>query len=82
MQKEKPHETICTYVDSPDIRVNGSSLPLMLKAKPRKTQAAHQKELFISIPIKALAVNHFAPSGWMGDYGDLKIDDAIDDPDR
>jgi len=25
---------------------------------------------------KGSKVNHFAPSGWMGDYGDLKINDA------
>lgn len=25
---------------------------------------------------KGAKVNHFAPSGWMGDYGDLKLDDA------
>lgn len=28
---------------------------------------------------KGKSVNHFIPSGWMGDYGDLKIDDGSKD---
>jgi hypothetical protein len=28
---------------------------------------------------KGAKVNHFTPSGWMGDYGDIRIDDASKD---
>lgn len=28
---------------------------------------------------KSAPTNHYIPSGWMGDYGDLKIDDGVKD---
>jgi len=34
------------------------------------------KEMFYVYADKGARVNHFAPSGWMGDYGDIKIDDG------
>ena len=34
------------------------------------------KDVFYVYADKDARVNHFAPSGWMGDYGDLKIDDG------
>lgn len=38
-------------------------------------------ETFYVYSDKGAMTNHFIPSGWMGDYGDLKIDDAnAEDP--
>jgi hypothetical protein len=34
------------------------------------------KNTFYVYSDKGARVNHFIPSGWMGDYGDLKIDDS------
>jgi hypothetical protein len=39
------------------------------------------KNTFYVYQDKGARVNHFIPSGWMGDYGDIKINDAdITDP--
>ena len=39
------------------------------------------KGVFYVYSDKGARVNHFAPSGWMGDYGDIKIDDgSLEDP--
>lgn len=39
------------------------------------------KDAFYVYSDKGSAGNHYIPSGWMGDYGDLKLDDANkDDP--
>src|SRR3954464_2111112 len=34
------------------------------------------KNVFYVYSDKGARVNHYIPSGWMGDYGDLKIDDG------
>src|SRR5258708_2812272 len=44
-------------------------------AKP-KPSASAAKGTFYIYADKGARVNHFAPSGWMGDYGDLKLNDA------
>ena len=39
------------------------------------------KNVFDVYADKGAKGNHFIPSGWMGDYGDIKIDDgSTDDP--
>jgi hypothetical protein len=45
---------------------------------PQKAAKA-QTGVFYVYADKGAQGNHFAPSGWMGDYGDLKIDDASKD---
>src|SRR4051812_7318088 len=56
-------------------------------ANPTPTQAAAGKpaappalaisdKTFYIYSDKGASTNHFAPSGWMGDYGDLKLDEA------
>jgi hypothetical protein len=37
------------------------------------------QDVFYVYEDKGSKLNHFIPSGWMGDYGDLKIDDANKD---
>jgi len=50
------------------------ALPL-LAAKP-KPAASAAKGTFYIYADKGARVNHFAPSGWMGDYGDIKLNDG------
>jgi len=39
------------------------------------------KKYFYIYTDRGSPANHFAPSGWMGDYGDIRLDDAsTDDP--
>jgi hypothetical protein len=45
-------------------------------AKPAPAAASAVKGTFYVYADKGARVNHFAPSGWMGDYGDIKINDA------
>src|SRR5580765_446012 len=41
-----------------------------------KTIDSSVKNVFYIYSDKGARVNHYIPSGWMGDYGDLKIDDG------
>lgn len=45
-----------------------------LAAKP-KPQSLPTESTFYIYQDKSSKVNHFIPSGWMGDYGDLKLQD-------
>src|SRR5689334_188486 len=45
------------------------------KAKAKTTDSS-VKNTFYVYSDKGARVNHFIPSGWMGDYGDLKLDDG------
>lgn len=45
------------------------------KTNPQPTKSS----VFYVYSDKGARVNHFAPSGWMGDYGDLKLNDASTD---
>lgn len=47
-------------------------------AKPAKAKI-EQAGTFYVYQDKGSHVNHFAPSGWMGDYGDIKLNDASTD---
>src|SRR4051812_24614518 len=48
-----------------------------MAAKPKPAPAASAaKGTFYVYADKGARVNHFAPSGWMGDYGDIKLNDA------
>jgi len=38
--------------------------------------AAPATDVFYIYSDKGAPTNHFVPSGWMGDYGDLKVDDG------
>jgi hypothetical protein len=49
------------------------AMPLGAADKPSASSA---KGTFYIYADKGAKVNHFAPSGWMGDYGDIKINDA------
>ena len=52
-------------------------LLLLSQAVPaKKTVPADPNSVFYIYSDKGARTNHFAPSGWMGDYGDLKINDA------
>lgn len=53
----------------------GLAIPAVAAPKP-KADAAAVKGTFYVYSDKGARVNHFAPSGWMGDYGDIKVDDA------
>ncbi len=46
------------------------------KKKPAPKVDAAVKNAFYVYSDKGARVNHFIPSGWMGDYGDLKFDDS------
>ena len=48
-------------------------------ARAKDSDAASAKGTFYVYADKGARVNHFAPSGWMGDYGDIKIDDGWKD---
>lgn len=54
-----------------NIAASGASNATM--AKP------DEKGRFYIYADKGAKVNHYVPSGWMGDYGDLRIDDAAKD---
>src|SRR5690348_14413680 len=54
---------------------NASQAPLA-NATPAKADA---KGYFYIYADKGSRDNHYIPSGWMGDYGDLRIDDASKD---
>ena len=41
--------------------------------------AAPTSDVFYIYSEKGAPTNHFVPSGWMGDYGDLKLDDGSKD---
>ncbi len=41
--------------------------------------AAKPTEVFYVYSDKGASGNHFVPSGWMGDYGDIKLDDGWKD---
>lgn len=49
-------------------------VPALLSAA--KAVKAPAENVFYVYSDKGARVNHFAPSGWMGDYGDLKLNDA------
>ncbi len=58
--------------------------PLAFAAEEKEEQkapAAGQVKEFWVFKDKGAKENHFIPSGWMGDYGDLKLNDqSIDNP--
>ncbi len=59
------------------------SVGLVLPATtaPAKSPDGNVKGTFYVYSDKGAKVNHFAPSGWMGDYGDIKVDDGnTEDP--
>lgn len=41
--------------------------------------AASQPDVFYVYSDKGVRTNHYIPSGWMGDYGDMKIDEGSTD---
>src|SRR3954471_22785411 len=45
-------------------------------AAKKSSTASAAKGTFYIYADKGARVNHFAPSGWMGDYGDIKLNDA------
>ena len=45
-------------------------------SKPKGAGSENVKGTFYVYSDKGARVNHFAPSGWMGDYGDIQINDA------
>ena len=55
-----------------------ASLAVSAKAVEPKKAATDSsvKNVFYVYSDKGARVNHYIPSGWMGDYGDVKIDDA------
>lgn len=56
----------------------GAAMLAMLVLAPgvqAATKAVDQKDVFYIYSDKGARANHFAPSGWMGDYGDLKLND-------
>jgi len=54
------------------------SLPICALAQE---QAATQPKEFVVYADKNARVNHYIPSGWMGDYGDIKLNDtSMDNP--
>jgi hypothetical protein len=46
------------------------------KKKPVAKTDSAVKNVFYVYSDKGARVNHYIPSGWMGDYGDLKIEDG------
>src|SRR5687767_7197318 len=46
------------------------------KKKPAAKTDSAVKNVFYVYSDKGARVNHYIPSGWMGDYGDLKIEDG------
>ena len=49
---------------------------LAMLATADKAVDSSVKNTFYVYADKGAKVNHFIPSGWMGDYGDIKVDDA------
>jgi len=49
----------------------------MGSVRAKDKEAVSAKSNFYVYADKGARVNHFAPSGWMGDYGDIKIDDGF-----
>lgn len=54
-----------------------ASVVLAAKPKPKPTPAADTFNVYTN---KGDRGNHFAPSGWMGDYGDLKYAEDTENP--
>ena len=55
--------------------------PLAFAAEEEKAPVANQVKEFWVFKDKGAKDNHFIPSGWMGDYGDLKLNDqSIENP--
>src|SRR6266700_5477821 len=52
------------------------STPMQSKTSPSKPDA---QGYFYIYKDKEYPQNHFAPSGWMGDFGDLQMDDSSQD---
>src|SRR3954462_4935999 len=52
------------------------SLALVLPCGAAKQADSAAKGTFYVYADKGARVNHFAPSGWMGDYGDRKLNDG------
>lgn len=55
------------------------SLAAVAHAKAAKTAKSTDAAAFYVYQDKGSHVNHYAPSGWMGDYGDIKLNDASTD---
>lgn len=53
-----------------------TALTFMLSTLFVQVVAAKPTETFYVYSDKMSQGNHYIPSGWMGDYGDLKLDDA------
>ena len=58
------------------LAVLGMALALAVPSGAAKPSASAAKGTFYVYADKGAPVNHFAPSGWMGDYGDIKLNDA------
>jgi len=56
----------------------GLAMAAAVKAESDQKMAANAsvKNVFYVYSDKGARVNHYIPSGWMGDYGDVKIDDS------
>ena len=56
----------------------GLAMTMAVKAQSDQKVAADAsvKNVFYVYSDKGAKVNHFTPSGWMGDYGDVKVDDS------
>jgi hypothetical protein len=54
----------------------GITLALAVPGREAKSAPSLAQGTFYVYADKGAKVNHFAPSGWMGDYGDIKINDA------
>jgi hypothetical protein len=51
------------------------------KAEEQAMQVTEKPKEFAVYADKNARVNHYIPSGWMGDYGDIKLNDAsVDNP--
>ena len=56
-----------------------TAILLLLSSVAWAAKKAVPVETFYVYADKGARVNHFAPSGWMGDYGDLKLNDGSTD---
>jgi len=75
MTKQKP------WVMFAALLLASSTVPLMAAKKKAAGGDASVKNTFYVYQDKGSRLNHYIPSGWMGDYGDLKIDDgSTNDP--
>lgn len=60
--------------------MNRTSMTLLvLLGLTASVAAVPTPDVFYVYTDKGSPLNHFIPSGWMGDYGDLKLDDANKD---